>query len=239
MAETNHTSSATNNDCNASSPNVPPDADPAPVGLSRRSAMQLISSAAAVPALAYATPLTAHATQTDRLEWHNAYARFKAVNAEYDQRIAAEEAAIELVHRDCPREAKFFDEYKLGIGMKRDDAEWHARYAVVSRKRYGGTTLSKRQADAVRAEADRIVDEFMAYQARYEEAEKRHNVDALKRECEDYRDTYNNARDELMAIPAPDTEALLIKMEMMSWSSKYEEGTLEDARRLLGDRRAS
>ena len=239
MAETNHTSSATNNDCNASSPNVPENER---VTLNRRQAMQLITSAATVPALAFAA-VPASAAGLDRSTWDAEYARFKAVDVEYDRRILAEEEAREAVDAECPREDRFFDEYDLRMGMKREAVVWHARHAVAEREGFNGLVLfpkesaviSNRKADALRAEAERIADEFMAYQERHNEAWERHGVDGLREVAEEYRPLWFAARDRFMAVPAPDVEALLVKLQIAgTWvDDDYVTSSFEDARRLL------
>lgn len=180
---------------------------------------------------------------SDRAAWTTAYARFQAVNAEYDRRIAAEEKAGEAVDAACPRIDRYFDEYNLGFGMSRETALGNAEYSVAARAADAagaGDPMTDAQIKALYKECPRVVDEFMAYQERHEEACRLYGLKALQEQVTAYRATYFEARDALMAVPAPDADALLVKMEIAStWlDDPYAESAFDDARRLLGAGRA-
>lgn len=207
--------------------------------------MQMISTAAAaVPALAFTPSKVAASTKgSDRTVWGAEYARFKAIDVEYDRRICAEEQASEAVEAECPREDRFFSEYHLSMGEKRESVVWHARHAIAAREGWNGlvvfpkaqSTISEQLANAIREQAEQIADEFMAYQAKHDDAQKRHGVKELWAKVEEYRPIWFAARDRFMAVPAPDVEALMIKFEIAgNWvDDDYVASSFDDARRLL------
>lgn len=121
-----------------------------------------------------------------------------------------------------PRVDRFFDEYKLGVGMKQETVLfWLAHYDL----QHPGRIDQKREAD-----------EFMAYQQRVIEARKRFRTKEYDRAREAYYQTFDEARDNLMATAAPTRQALLVKMEVaaLALGDEYLESTLADAQRLLG-----
>ena len=83
-----------------------------------------------------------------------------------------------------------------------------------------------------------VADEFEAYQARSQEAAKRHNVEELQERIEELQQPWRAASAAIMAIPAPDTGALLVKLDIAfgSLCTDHAESAMADARRLLGGR---
>jgi hypothetical protein len=176
--------------------------------------------------------------------WDEAQSRFNVVDAEYDRRIAAEEAASEAVHDECPRVDRFFDEYGLGMSMTRERAIRAITWRCCQREHVSAMILyppdkrdlNDEKLDAINAEADRVADEFMAFQARHDEAWERHGVDKLAARVAEYRELYFEARDDLMAVPAPDVEAVLTKFQIAATyvDHAYVDSAVADACRFLG-----
>jgi hypothetical protein len=192
--------------------------------------MAVATAAAAVPV---ATKPLANAS--DRGRWDAALAHYRRIDAEYDRICDAADAAGEAVAAAHPREDRFFDEYDLGMGMSRDRAVHSASYSIFRRE------LRDRplpDAAAARAEAQRVADEFMAYQAEHQRLQRLHHLPELEKQVKAYRPRYWGARDALMRVPAPDTDALLVKMEIaaMSLDDEHAESALADAKRLLARR---
>jgi hypothetical protein len=215
--------------------------------MNRREAMQLMTSAAAagVPVLALTgtdAPALA-AGRADRSTWDDEYARFKAIDDEYDRRIIAEETASEAVVDECPRADRFFDIYGLSMGMTREHVARRVSYHVADREGYSGLIVyppaaaaeCERKVALMKEESERVADEFAAYQARHDEARKRHGVDGLRERVEEYRPLWFEARDRFMQVPAPDVQALMIKFEIAgTWvDDDYVMSSFADARRLL------
>jgi hypothetical protein len=134
------------------------------------------------------------------------------------------------------------------MGMKRDTAVRIAYYKICERERVSGLVLypadqraaSEEKLRAMNEEADRIADEFMAYQAHHKSEERRLRLDELREQENGYREHFLEARDALMGMPAPDTEALLFKLEVaaISCEDDHIESCLADAKRLIGEARA-
>lgn len=207
--------------------------------ISRRQTLVAIGLAGATAVVPVAGSGIAKAA--DRSLWEAAHAHFQRVNAEYDRRIEAAEAAEEAAHAACPRVDSYFDEHKLGIGMNRKTALGNAQYAVAIRAGEAagaGKAMTDAEVAALYDECPRVVDDFMVYQERHKETERLYRVKELNEHVSAYRETYFEARDAFMRVPAPDAEALLAKMEIAStWlDDPYVDSAFADARRLLAGR---
>lgn len=148
--------------------------------------------------------------------------KYECAKAEYDRLWAIHNSAEESDDQDCPRIDAYFDEYKLGIGMSRervvDALRWYA-------------LRSGKPVDVEAATA-----EFMLYQARHKESRARHRIDELNDHARAYgEEHYFPAREALMALPATDTEGLLLKMEVAAtWSDEpFVDSVFADVRRML------
>lgn len=207
----------------------------------RRGALAALGAAAAIGVV----PSTANAALTatvDRSTWDQELGRYQRIRAEFDRRSAAEEEACEAASRECPRVAHFFDKYALELGMDRKRAIRSATIACVIRDSADHLVLyprekrleQERQLAAIDAEAEKVADEFVAYQARRERARKTHNCDELATYSNDYRETFFAARDRIMSVPAPDVAALLVKIEEgIGFGDEYDDAIRDDAHRLL------
>lgn len=152
------------------------------------------------------------------------------MDAAYTKLCDAHDAADEAAEAALPRVDGFFDEYRLGMSMKRDAVEFHLQL-YNTRERVAG----KPQID-IAATAE----EFERYRREHEAIARRFRVKELDQRCQQCLPTYRSARDALMAVPAPDQAALLIKMEIATvpLDEEHAESALADARRLLSDGRA-
>lgn len=148
--------------------------------------------------------------------------KYECAKAEYDRLWAIHNAAEEADDQDCPRIDVYFDEYKLGMGMKRERVVDALRcYAI-------------RRGEPLDVEA--TADEFMLYQARHKESRERHRIMELNDQAFAYgKDHYFPAREALMALPATDTEGLLLKMEIAAtWCDEpLVDSVFADVRRML------
>jgi len=154
--------------------------------------------------------------------------------------IALLRGCHEAVFRDCPRADQFFDEYDLRLSMDHKHAVRAATVACCIRDRADHLVLyprkkrleQEKQLKAMYAEVNRVADEFMVYQAKHEEAWRRHNCEVLSHDVNAYRQF--TARDRLMAVPAPDTAALLVKIDVgTGLGDDYDDAIRADAHRLI------
>ncbi len=164
----------------------------------------------------------APAMPVDRDAWDNVLANYRdaaAVHKEVWDRFEAAEEAVDACTPE--RVDRYFEDYGLGIGMKRDDIEFWLR-------RYVTRTCEKLDVQAV-------ADEFDAYQAETIAARERFQTDNLYQEGKAINPLFSAARDQLMRCPAPDQSSLLLKIEVASISLDDEHAShmLADARRLL------
>ncbi len=180
----------------------------------------------------------------DRSVWDKEFARFQRVKAEYDRLCDAETAADDAAGEAVPREARFFEQYGLYMGNDRKAAVRAITHACYRRDlgQRGYPLYPQREREAfdakmaeINAEAERVADEFITFKARTEEAKRRYRCKELAEQRSSYLPRYVEARDALIAVPAPDNAALLTKMEIAAESldDEHAESALLDARRLL------
>lgn len=212
-------------------------------GVTRRNAMNMMTALAAVPAVGLPAGALALVT-TDRSAWDSALARYQHAKSTFDRLWEEASAAEESWDAACPREARYFDKYNLGIGMNRERAFSELRYQLCQRAGINGLVISPPQRrkeceaklDAIGKEAERIADEFMTYQQRHADTKRSCRVEETTDAAHDYGEQhFFPSREALMRLPAPDQAALLVKMEISTRSldDEHAESTLADARRLL------
>ena len=158
------------------------------------------------------------------ISFESARTRYEQACAEFDRLWAVAYAAEEAEELECPRVDHYFDEYKLGIGMSRERVVETLRWYA-----YRG---------ARPVDVDATADEFMAYQESHKECHERHRTEELNDAASEYGEThYFPARAALMAAPAPDAEALLLKMEIAAtWADEpFVDSCFADVRRLLSE----
>lgn len=181
-----------------------------------------------VAGVSAATPAAgaAIAKAADRSAWNTALAHYQRAHAEFERLWSMHEAAENACERECPRIASFFDKDKLGIGMSRE--------RVIERLRFNHwATGEAGDEGALRQRAD----EFMAYQEHHERVRKLHRVDEWEEQASAYgKAHYFPARAALMAVPAPDTDALVVKIGIAAgaYEDDFVKSCHTDAKRLLG-----
>jgi hypothetical protein len=160
----------------------------------------------------------------DRTAWDRVFASYQRARARFDALCARWEAEDEARGEALPeRVDRYFDDYRLGMGMNRETVLFWLRI------------YASNPAHSLDVEA--TADEFMEYQRLNAEISSRFRVDELYQEMSDYLPAFNEARNAMMEVPAPDKAALLVKIENASISlcEDHAEATLADARRLLAD----
>lgn len=178
-------------------------------------------AAPAVAALATSTRGFPLAVNT--AAWDQTLAAFRKVEMTHDALWDSWERADEAVGDNTPdRVDRYFDDYRLGIGMKRDAVEYWLNAYNVGR-------------GEGRIDVARTADEFDAYQRQTLDARERFQTDRRYKEASGHNPVYQAARDALMEVPAPTIAALLIKIEIaaVSLDDDHGQSTLSDARRLL------
>lgn len=210
-------------------------------GVSRRQVMNMMTAVSVVPAIGI--PVGAVALAIDRADWDAALARYHVACKAHDAAIDRHSNAVEAAENDCPHDPLWFDDkYKLRTGMSRDEAAHFIALELVRDEMKKRRELPRRDEAAARAacralnaEARRLADEFMAYNARIADAERRHHVADFEAEEETAATNWKAAHIELMAIPAPDVPAFLMKLETAIHFGGHRDklGVLDDARRLL------
>lgn len=232
MAKLDSSTLQNNSAHESSAPDVPQNAE----GISRRSLMNMMTAVAAVPTVALATPVIADPT-ADRTEWESAYANYRVVEARHNALGDAWEAAQEAADNATPdRVDRYFDEFNLGIGMSRRRVMPAITHAIVRRDYPEGHLLFREESAAVVDDAERLTDEFMGYQQKITDARERYQTEQRWDEMRAHQPKFEAARNAFMAVPAPDTDALLTKMEIaaVSLDDDHADSCLADAKRLLG-----
>lgn len=208
--------------------------------------MNMMATVAAVPAIAFTGAMPALAI--DRHAWDETYVKFRAVEARYDELIDKANAADEAAELDCPRDPIWFEgKYHLSIGMSRERVRnviasaltyEHAKQLVAMTRQSAGARLEACRAQ--HAEIDRLADEFMVYQERSRDADRRHKVHELRDESDAYGGDFRDAFDDLMEVAPPDTPAFVAKLELAAnFGNDGDHYTIvEDAKRLFGEGRA-
>jgi hypothetical protein len=183
--------------------------------------------------------ITRERTDGQAIRWEVAKTKYELAQDEFDRlwqlHYDAEESLPERVDF-------YFDELKLGIGMRRDDAR-RAIITALSIQTFGNNGGPKPGTDAYEAklveiadEANRIAAEFMAYQEDIQAERTRLRVEELRQDAIEYGEAhYFPARHALMQTPAPDFAALLVKMGIAArWADEpFVDSALADAKRLL------
>lgn len=189
--------------------------------LSRRTALAAIAGGTAIAAVPLAA---ANLAPIGAARWDAALAAFREVERQHKVLWDRWEAACDAA-ADCTPErvARYFDDYRLGIGMSRNDVEYWLRLYNTGR--------TDRRIDV-----GSTADEFMTYQQKFLDAHERYQTDRLYNEAQAQNPAYQEARDALMAVPAPTIAALLVKIEIaaVSLDDDHADSMLADARRLLG-----
>lgn len=183
------------------------------------------------------------AIAADRGDWHKVVARYRTAVAN-EQRISAHcDALYKAANRVCPRRDEFFSRYNLGRGEDRK-RNVHAAYMTLLIERSKGKAFTEEQVKQTIADAEAVVVDFDQWAVAHDQAFSAH--DALVPQQDAAFDEVTAARTALIKTDAPDTAALLFKIELLATyledveSEDAEPGCnlRRDAQRLLSHGRA-
>jgi hypothetical protein len=249
MAKLDSSTLQNNSALESSAPDVPPTSE----GISRRSLMNMMTAVAAVPTVAFATPVIAEPA-TDRSEWDRNFAAYQEAKAAdeafnkifdpiHDQRTAEVES---LPLKDLPPD-RWLGRVRSPIGA--GERRYHIRQSKRSVEEFDAGKV--RLDEYVRADYEKhiaVCREVVAIDAQHaaavEAIEKRLGyVQALER-WEALGEASYDAEWRVMETPAPDGAALLFKLEKLleveqdgsiaPWSESAVRQTVLDMRRVLG-----
>lgn len=167
------------------------------------------------------------AKAADRRTWTEAVSGLRVAQAELRRFDALLSAAYEAADAACPRRDEFFSRYGMGIGWDRERNVRQA-YTALMIERAEAVPVTAHDAKQASAVAERIVDEFEAWCARYSEAFREY--DALEKRFEQVVDERDAAQKALLATDAPDREALRFKIELLA--DMMNEADADDAKHL-------
>lgn len=191
--------------------------------LSRRQALAGIALGGA----AAVVPLSG-AIAADRSAWNKAVAELRTADAVALGIGDQMSAAHDIADAACPRNEEFFRRYDMGCGFSSTRNFERAHRRIVMERTKSGKILTLAEAKQATADACRVVDDFETWTARH--AEVFAEYDRLETQHDAAHDARWNARDALLATPAPDQDALLFKVELLS--DIMRECATEDANRI-------
>jgi hypothetical protein len=196
--------------------------------ISRRTAMTMMSAVATVPATAFIPTASKASTRpVSRAAWDTRLGRLQAIQAEYDEINAAHSAAFDAAEAECPREEEFFRRYNLGCyddkarGRERNErtAAWaiySERLAALVRSGSERRNLTDEEIEEAKRDAEKVVDRFDAWCTARDEAHDRHHCDQWERRFDALFDRRYKAQEAVLATPAPDQTALLVKFDILT-----------------------
>lgn len=196
--------------------------------ISRRQTLVGIGLAGATGLVPIAGASIAKAAQPDRSAWNAAVARLKAVQEQFARIDGTLRALHDAAEAACPRRDEFFRRFGMGSGWSRQRNFQAAQMAIVIERTEGGAVLSRAAAEQATADAYRVVDDFETWCARHDEAFREYN--AMEERFDAIVDERSRAQEAVLATPAPDSDALLFKIELLS--AMMTEAAAEDAHRL-------
>lgn len=182
----------------------------------------------------------------EQLSWADALANFQRESVAYKQAAAKYEAACAEYERAFPDRDKEFAAYGLtrfnGPDANREGIMLRADVSIVLRDFKGRKErLTPEELGKVREEAARVADEFLAWTAQWDAASR--SIEPAEKEHDAACDKLAEARNTLLATPAPDIAAMVMKLNvlasLMLESREDDAGTVQllcnDAHRLLRD----
>lgn len=186
------------------------------------------------------------ATSNGAALWRIVVAEYERAKIAQDRTGEAHNAAEEAASADVPPCRDFAAECGIRRALNtREEVLEALRYypAFLAAKAAGESKpLSDAEADAAYADIPRIADEYMANLQANKEADEKHRCKELQEAFDAACSAIWDARDKLLATPAPDAEALLFKLDLLV--TDMDEGDeqdapavraiRDDARRILG-----
>lgn len=206
--------------------------------------MNMMTAVAAVPVVALA-PSSAAADPIDRSAWQTALREYERVKAAH-QVVSGEHGVANAAYEaECGEPDPAFQTYRVGRSSKAEPLNRSADIRRVGNEielhDYAGRTdLSADDFAAIARKAALLVDQYDEYLQRREAIEARVIGDINER-WEAALDKLVTAQNKLLDTPAPDTEAMLYKLEVLSADMLQSEADFhedvvtlrEDARRLF------
>jgi len=248
MAKLNPTTSATNDDRKSLATGVPSDAVPAREGVSRRDAMNMMATVAAVPMLARAGEAQACGPDARRLAWQRARDEFLSAKA-----------ALDLSHREHAQAYRRYETMRptLDAAVRRDlpGATWTERDIRVRdldeayRQFCDGEGRSwwSRDPDDTKLRVKRALDAVAVYRSADQRAYSAAGCVTPDGQDDATCHRFENAETIMLQTPSPDGDALMFKLEHLFgdevieeeggnlplWDVKWVRLVMSDARRLL------
>lgn len=182
-------------------------------------------------------------TSSARAVWQIALAEYERTKAESEQAVAAYNEAEKAYFGERKGGIDYAEAYGLRAGQTEAERFRAAEFAIIMRD-HRGKEVSPELLDAVEAEATKAVADFAAMLIADEKAHQRHNLAALDKAVFEAGDAASAAEAQLYATPAPDADAMLHKLDILTakmvecCENDAESVTAirDDARRLFGSK---
>lgn len=185
---------------------------------------------------------------TASTDWNEAFHNYERAKEACDQAAAAHTAAEEAAIAEA-RAANPIDwtaEYGLHYGMASREKVLEAlRYYpanAAAKAAAAGKPLADAEVSALYADIPRIADEYLVAREVSLNAHAKHRTDELEKAMEAAADTYWASFKAVMKAPAPDAEALIAKLDILTSEMTVADADdaervaaiRDDARRLFG-----
>jgi len=164
-----------------------------------------------------------------RNTWNAALAEYRREETDYAASAAEYEAQCQRYYEAHPDRSKEFAAYGLIAARGRADAIRTALLHLChmhGAAKGDGAKLTDSDLREINAEADRIVDDYFADRESGKEAFERF-IGAGERKHDRAVDKMHEAREALLLAPAPDAEAMLLKLDILAAYVREADG--EDA----------
>ncbi len=171
--------------------------------------------------------------------WASAVTHMEQAEAEYARVASGYSAAIAAADADCPPTDEYWKRYGLNAGRSRDEL-YRTAHMSLCIERATGPNRSDEDVEALGRDANSVVDEFLSYQERREQAMRLHDIDAWEDRHDTACDRRHDAREAVLRTDAPDEAALLVKFDILTDMMDGEDSQARvvqlraDARRLIG-----
>lgn len=179
-------------------------------------------------------------------DWAEAVHNYERAQAEREKAGEAHNAAEEAYLSETRCGVDYHDEYGIKYTSRtKEEVLADLRYypaRAAAKAASEGKKLSDEQIGELYRDIPCIADDFLAHQQFRAEANERHRVTELDDAYTLASSAFWEARRTLLATPAPDTAALLFKLEMLAMDMREAavedaesvEAIHDDAKRLLG-----
>lgn len=173
--------------------------------------MNMMSAVAIVPAIGLPSSALALGS-ADSGAWLAAVRRYKSVSQRLESVGETTNAAYESAEAACPRRDEFFSRYNMGCGWSRD-RNFRSAYMSLCIERGKGRRDTPEEAKQITDDALRLVDEFEVWLTEHKAAFAEY--DRQQELLDSVIDEQAAARNEVIGMPAPTSDALLFKIELL------------------------